>query len=502
MSSRFHAVRGARGSFAVVVVVLSLIVAACGGDGNGADGDRGGVEIGSGTTPVANADNCPVDALDDADGPIAISVWHAYDALTKQALEKIADDYNASQSEVVVTVEAQGTPPELFKKYSDRLASPESLPDVVFAQDTNMRFLVDSDTVVSAEDCMAADPDSKGFYDALVPVARSNYSIADVLWPSAFGAVIPLMFVNENHLERAGLDRDTSIDTLADLRAVAEKIKGANVPKVEVPVVMMLDSQYFENWVTGAGTYIVDERNGHDGLATRAGFDNDTVRDLFEFLQGMSRDGLLRAIPYSGSLDHYLAFGNQSSSILIGISRAITSAVALATNSAADVGVDADADDMRLEGLEVGLRPFPGLTAGGQASLNGSAGFLVAGVDDSRVAAAWDFLRFFNSEPEQVAWTTMGSMLPVTPTIQNSALLSDYFESDPSGILLAMATEQMNAVPEGVLGPVIGPYDRFRAGLNTLQPRVINDGVDVAGSVAELNSQFQEMLDEYSREVG
>lgn len=488
---------------AALVVALACVVVSCGGskDGNGSatGGTDGGPADGR---HVADPANCPVDALDTTEGPVHISVWHGYDALTKQAVEAIAEDYNASQSKVVVSVEAQGYPPELLKKYSDRLAAPESLPDVVFAQDTNLRFLIDSGTVVAAEDCMAADPDSSDFYAGLAPVVRSNYTVSDVLWPSAFGAVIPLLFVNENHLERAGLDPSTSIETLADLRSVAESIKAADLPKVEMPVVMMLDSQYFENWVSGAGTYIVDQDNGHDGLAKEAQFDNETTRTVFEYLQGMARDGLLRAIPYAGNVNHYLAFGNQSSSILIGISRAVTSAVALATNSVSDLGVDATAADLQLEGLEVGIRPFPGLTAGGQASMNGSAGYLVAGQDPIRVAAAWDFLRYFNSDVAQARWTMMGSMLPVTESIQKSPDLVDYFADDPSGKLLAMATEQMNSIPANVVGPVIGPYDRFRDGLNALQSEIINNGAAVGGSLAAFNEEFQTMLDEYRAEVG
>ena len=75
----------------------------------------------------ADASACPVDALDDADGPVEITIWHAWIGLTAKTLDSIAADYNASQDKVVLKVEAQGTYEEV-NKYQDAIGDPTTLP--------------------------------------------------------------------------------------------------------------------------------------------------------------------------------------------------------------------------------------------------------------------------------------------------------------------------------------------------------------------------------------
>lgn len=489
-----------------IAITLALFASACSGDDGTDNASPGDTANGSGDDPTtaADPDNCPVAALDDADGPIEITLWHAFDALTQEAIEQAATDYNASQSKVKVSVEAQGRYNELFKKYEDRLSDPSTLPDLYFGQDSDMQFLVDSGTVVAASDCIAADPEAAEFYDDLAPVVSGTYSVDGTLWPTAFGATTSLLYTNNAHFERAGVDPSTQIETLADLREVAQKIKDAGIPTIEAPLVMMLDAQYFGTWITGAGETMVNQSNGHDGRATESTFDNPATNETLQWMADMARDGLLRAIPYGAGLDHYLAFARLNSSMLVATSRAATTAVAMANNTVSGDSVEglegvgsADLVDMELGGMAL-----PGLEKAGQVSLGGSAGYVVAGGVPERVAAAWDFMKFFNSDATQVNWTKMGSLLPVTSHVQQLPELTDYLTNDPAGQLLAIAIEQMNGVPEGIVAPVIGPYDRFRDGLHTMLSRVVIDGNDPSDAVADMNTKLNEMLADYEHDLG
>lgn len=500
---------GSRLGAMIVAIVIALLAAACGGD-NG--GDTAGktspngndADVGTSGSASADPDNCPVAALDDADGPIEITMWHAFDALTQTAIEDAADAYNASQTGVKVNVESQGRYTELFKKYEDRLSDPASLPDIYFGQDSDLQFLVDSGTVVAASDCIAADPDSAEFYDDLAPVVAGTYTIDGTLWPSVFGATTSLLYVNQSHLERAGVDATTQIETLADLRQVSRSVADARIPGVQSPLVMMLDSQYFGSWVTGAGADMVDQDNGHEGRATASTFDNPVTRDVLDWMAGMAADDLLYPITYGSGLDHYMAFANQNSSMLVATSRAATTAVAMATNSVPGDQVEGmegvAAED--LVGLELGAMSLPGLQKAGQVSLGGTAGYVVAGQDPVRVAAAWDFMKFFNSDATQVQWTKMGSLLPVTRHVQQLPELVEYLRDDPAGRVLSIAIEQMNGVPAGIVAPVIGPYDRVREALHAMLARVTIDGQDPDAAIADMDSKLNEMLAEYERDVG
>jgi len=484
---------------AALVALLALLGASC---SSGDDADGGGGNGGSSDDPSeVNADNCPVAALDDATGPVDITVWHGYSALTQEALEKTAADYNASQTKVKVSVEAQGTYEELLKKYEESLGDPDSLPDIIFSEDTTLQFMIDSGSVLAAGDCIAADPDAGEFYDGLLPAVRNAYSVKDVLWPAAFGVSMPMMYVNNDHLRTAGVDTTTYPATLAEVRAAAEKIKAANIPGLDAPVVMELYGWFPENWITGARQAIVDNGNGHDGLAENSEFLNDDSTEVFEWLQSMAADGLLKAYPRSGGIDQFLALGNKSASILIDGSRAITTVNAIMQNSYSGESIEG-AENVQIEGLDIGVGPVPGLEESGQGAVAGSAAYVLAGPDDARIAAGWDFVKYFNTTPVQVQWTLQGSYLPVTQPVQDDPTITGYFANDSAGKWLGIVNQQLLSVDPDFPGPVIGPYNQFRTGIHTALEKAVIAGDDVTATMKTFDDEFQAALESYAAEVG
>lgn len=208
-----------------LLAAFALVAAACGGD----TGDTGaGHTDGS---PVehrsADPDNCPLDALDRAEGRVEIAVWHGLVGLPATTLEELAEEYNAAQDRVHVSVEAQGDYEELFAKFTAawRASEAQTLPDVLMAQDTDTRFLVDSGSVVAADDCIAADPDAARHYETLADHVRATYTVDGLLWPAAYGVAAPVLYYNRAHLTAAGLDPDDPPGDLQELRAVAEAVK-------------------------------------------------------------------------------------------------------------------------------------------------------------------------------------------------------------------------------------------------------------------------------------
>lgn len=485
----------------VALLCLVALAASCSGE-DGGEGSAGPSDPNE-ESPV-DADNCPVDALDSASGPVEIKVWHAYNSLTQKTLEQAAADYNASQDKVKVSVEAQGTYPELLKKYEETLANPESLPDVVFAEDTTLQFMVDSGSVIAADDCVAADPAAEDFYDDLLAPIRASYTAQGKLWASAYGVSMPIMYINNDHLEAAGLSTTDYPGTLDELRQTAEKIKATGISGLEAPMVMMLYGWYPENWITGAEQLIVNEGNGRDAIATESEFDNPTTLEVVEWLDSMQSDGLLKAYPYSGDIPQFLAIGNGSASILVDGSRAITAVDAVVGGGAALEGVEGaeSIDTAELAGLDVNVAPIPGVKAPGQGGVWGSAAFLVNGEDETKVAAGWAFLRYFNSTPVQTQWLIQGSYLPVTQSVQDSAEVQSFFQGSRPGRWLSTANDQLLSLDPAFPGPAIGPYNEFRAGLHSMLDSVVLGSAEPGPAVDSFDEEFQRELDDYLTEVG
>jgi len=485
-----------------LVLVVSLVVAACGGgsDEAGGGGDDGG---GGG----ADAGLCPVDALEGADGPVEITVWHAWVGKTAATIEQIAADYNASQDAVVVSVESQGTYEEMLKKYEDGLADPESLPDLIMNVDTATQFMIDSGTVVPASACIEADPDSQATYDDILESVTSAYTVEDTLWPAAFSVSEPVLYMNNNHFVAAGLDPAAPPANLDELRAAAEAIKAAGVPGVTEPLVLRLDSWYLEHWLTGDQIPIVNEDNGRSALATEALLTSPETTEIFDWFKSMQEDGLLKAVPYANPYDQLFAMALQTSSMLIDTSTAITTVDAAIegtlTNEsigAEDLGIDLST--FAFDSLSIGVGLNPGLTSAGQGQIGGAAWYVVASGDDPSIAATWDFVQYSNQTPQQVMWTLEGSYLPISSAAREDPAIQTEFTSTRRGEWLAVASDGLELLDADFPGPVVGPYNQFREIYRNALERVTLSGEDTATVVDQANTDFQAELDQYASEVG
>ncbi len=485
-----------------LVLVVSLFAAACGGgsaDASGGDGGSGG--------GGADADLCPVGAHEDADGPVEITVWHAWVGKTAQTIEKIAADYNASQDAVVVKVESQGTYEEMLKKYEDSLADPGSLPDLVMNVDTATQFMIDSATVIPAAACIEADPDAAATYDDILPAVTAAYTVEDVLWPAAFSVSEPVLYMNNNHLAAAGLDPANPPTTLEELRAAAEAIKAAAVPGVEEPMVLRLDSWYIEHWLTGDQIGIVNNDNGRSGLATEAELTSPETTEIFEWFQGMEQDGLLKAVPYSDPYGQLFAMALQTSSMLIDTSTAITTVDAAISGTltneeigAEDLGIDLSTFSFDSLSISVGLNP--GLTGAGEGQIGGAAWYVVDSGDAASIAATWDFVQYSNETPQQVLWTLEGSYLPIAESARQDPAIEAEFTSTRRGEWLAIASDGLELLDPEFPGPVVGPYNQFREIYRNALEAVTLQGAPVDTTVTESNDAFQAELEQYASEIG
>lgn len=491
-----------------LLAVVAILAAACGGGDDDASGGDGG---GSGST--SDLPTCAVDALDDTDGVTEITLWHAWVGLTKRTVEAIAADYNASQDEVKVNVEAQGNYEEMLAKYEAALADPDTLPDIVLSEDTTTQFMIDSGTVMPAQSCLEADPDAQAFYDQVLPAVTAGFTVQDVLWPAAFSISQPVLYANENHLTAAGLDPAELPGTLDDLRAAAEQIKAAKeagnpaLATVTEPLVLRLDSWYLEHLLTGAKQPIVNENNGRDGLATESELVNDSTTEVYEWFQSMYDDGLLKAIPYSQPYDQLFAMALGTSSMLIDTSTAITSVNGAieGTLDPEDIGLEAGSLDLSsfdLGGLTIGVGLNPGFTEPGQGQIGGAGWYMVDNADDAATAGAWDFLKYFNETPQQVRWTLEGSYLPVSEAAREDPALQEEFETTRRGQWLAVASSSLEDLDPDFPGPVFGPYNEFRASVRDSFEKITLGGADIDTTIQSVDEGFQSALTDYADEVG
>ncbi len=478
-------------------VVVVVAVAACGGSSTA----EPGADVAGAARRSPDRGSCPVDALDRADGPVEVTVWHGLVGQAQAALEELADDYNAAQDRVRVSVDAQGDYEELFAKFTASLLGSDGsmLPDVLLAQDTDTRFLVDSDRLVAADDCIAADPEAEALYDTLADHVRTTYTVDGTLWPAAFGVAAPVLYFNRAHLQLAGLDPDDPPDSLDELRTAAEAIK--SVRPEGHPLVFGAHSWWIEHLATRQGDALVDADNGRSGLARQSQLSNDTIVEVVEWMADMVDDGLMTVFYRSQVTEPPLSMirpGADSSSMLIETSSAVTTLDALLEGAAGAAEVGVDAGDPGT--LDIGVGALPGFGGSGSGQIAGNAWYLLDG-PDHEVAAAWDFLRWVNQTPQQVKWAVKGSYLPVWQGAIEDPELRRYYTDTRPGRWLEVANSSLASIDPRFPGPLVGPYTELREAMRVALERVLIEGRPVQDELTRADAAFQAALEAYARDV-
>jgi sn-glycerol 3-phosphate transport system substrate-binding protein len=479
-----------------LVVGAALVAMAC-SDPPTSGGE--GAQTNDGSDESALPD-CPLDALGDADGPVEVSLWYGgIGGPTKQTLEDIIAGFNASQDQVEVTASDQGSSfAEVNRKFeSAAAANAGQLPDIVLLENTQLQTLADSGLVLPAEACMEA-----AGYDLtqIEPAVRSAYSIDDVLYPGYMNVTSQVLYYNKAHWVKAGLDPDAPPRTLDEIYEQAVALRDAGVS--EKPFSFKVSHAVFENWLSGEGIDVVDNDNGHDGLATEATFDVPEAQETLEFLQKMDDEGLINVFANAeGSIDHFLALVNQQSSMLIETSTASTT-IAQAVSGAitpAEAGVDFDASVIDKSQLVPGTAPFPGLAGPGQVHPGGGGFFIVNASPPAEQAASWKLLEYMLQPANAKAWHINGGYLPIVKSVQDEPDVQAFWQDDLAGVLLKPAVDQLSDADPDRPGPLIGPYSDFVDELDDAIESALFNDADAASSLATAQTAVTESLQRYAQ---
>lgn len=461
--------------------VALAVVAACSGGGDTAGGAAG---------------SCPVDALDDADSVVNVAMWETFVGEPERTMSSLVDEYNASQDKVRVTMENQGVAwEEIQRKFNSSISSGD-LPQLVVLEHTQTQFLADSGAILPAEACFAAAGVDPGEF---AEVARSFYSVDDVLQS---GSVVPatgVMYYNRDHFERAGLDPDDPPGTLAELRSAAEAIQAAGVTRQ--PLVLLLQPLFVEHWLTGAGAEVVNNNNGRDGLADAATLDNDAAQELYDWLAGMRDAGLVNPVAGSeGQADHYFAMALQQASITLETSTAISTinAVLEGTLDASDLGLDGG--ELPAIDVNVDVAPFPGISEPGRTQLGGGAFYLPNTSSPTEIAAAWDFLTWLNGPEVQARWMAGSTYNPWNTAAPDQESARQWFDTTRTGRWMQVPLEEVDRMDPAFPGPLIGPYAETRNAIRRSLEDLLNGGADPASVLAAANATITEALQRYSDE--
>ncbi|MFD1738951.1 ABC transporter substrate-binding protein [Bacillus salitolerans] len=373
--------------------------------------------------------------------PVAIDFWYSLGGAGGELIESMVKDFNSSQDEVVVTPTYQGDYYENHAKVLAAIAS-NTQPDVTMVEIAsigafaNPGAIEDLGPFVEGEDGVDVND--------YIPGLMGNSYWKDTLYAVPFNRSTPLLYVNKNMLEEAGLD-PAGPKTWDELEEYSRKLTikderwGFSAP---------IDIWFYEALTFENGGQILNE----DG--TKPLFHSPEGVEPVEFWKKMIDEGIMKMPPG----EKYNAWDVAAQDFTNGkVGMIFTSTGSLN-------GLMAQA-----QGFEVGTAFLPakkdfGVPTGG-ANL-----VMLSKSSDEEKKAAWKFMKWMTAKEQTIQFSMGTGYMPVTVSAVESDEMKELYEKTPQ---FKVAIDQLQyAKPR----PMVPGYKELQEVIMTEIQRAIIDG--------------------------
>ncbi|MFL1380126.1 ABC transporter substrate-binding protein [Nocardiopsis protaetiae] len=461
ISPRRHAVRAA-----ALITGLGLVLSGCSGGGGGD------------STLTAPGP----DVLEGLDEAVQVEFWHSMDATNGQVLDGLIEEFNAqNEGRIEVTGAFQGDYDTALANHRAAIQQGETA-ELIMIFDLGTQFMIDSGQTVPAQSFIDADGyDTEPIEDALL-----NYFTVDgELRSFPFNNSTPLMYINRDAFEEAGLDPDSPPTDLAEIREAAEEltVRDDDGTVVQYGFGAAVYGWFIEQFMARAGAPYCDNSNGRSGRATEVLFDDPKVVELVEWWQGMIDDEL--ALQIGRNTDEAQAAFNSGR-------------VAMTLESTGSLGGFIEQSD-----FEVGAGYYPLVSAGDPGgSIIGGASLWINGEGHSEqeVRASWEFVQFLLTPESQSKWHAGTGYLSVNTEGYNGPEAQERAEQFPQ---FSVAANQLadSEINENTAGCMMGVMAEARATAEEGWETALTSDTPAEEAMAAAADRLNTPIEEYNASV-
>lgn len=358
------------------------------------------------TTACANGDTAETPAPDTAtNGATEITYWHSMDGIFGEIVNKQVEAFNntiGQEKNIVVTPVFQNWPGTEALTAAMSTDDIKNMPDVIQLYGESVSLIRDYDRIVWAEDYMTS-PDSKVKKEDLIPNTISSHSIDGKMIGVPYTSSALMLYYNKTYFDQAGI-KDVP-KTLAEMAEIMPTL--VEKTDAEYGLNVRVDQFEFENWIATQGpegSYFGNNESGHNGPMTELEADkNGTLMNFLTEWEKVVASGAYKAT--RDSINEEFAAGMH--------------AMVIMTSSRIQTIADLVGDQ-----FEWGVAPIPTVSSEdvGGAYPSGSGLYMLDRDDETKKAAAWEFVQYMISPEAQVMWLDGTGYVPVnTKTVELDA---------------------------------------------------------------------------------
>lgn len=371
-----------------------------------------------------------------------VQFWHAFTGRLGELVATQVEDFNASQDQYTVVQSHKGNYSETLNAGIAAFRAGEQPQILMVFEVGTATMMAASGATRPVHEVMAASG-AKFNQDAYIGSVKGYYTSTDGdMLSLPFNASTPVLWVNRNAFEAAGVDPDTDLSTWQN---VGETLTALKAGGSSCPLVTAWQSWiHLENFSAYHDVPFASKDNGFAGLDTELQVNGEAQVAHLTAMGEWAADG---KFIYTGRRNE-------------GGANFRAGECALFTESSAGyAGIKAEAK------FDFDVRPLPFWDGVGNAPQNtiigGASLWVMEGHEDDEYKGAGAFLNFLSSSDVQAAWHQNTGYLPITAEAGDATRLSGFYEDNlgTEVAVIQMTAKEPTANSKGLR---LGSFDQIR----------------------------------------
>ncbi len=381
-----------------------------------------------------------------ADDRTHIVLWHAMSGANGEEVDRLARDFNASQSTVVLEAVYKGTYPETLAAAIAAYRAGHA-PHIVQVFEVGTGTMLQAGPAIKPAWKLAADAGLTLDPKAYIAGVRGYYSLPDgKLASMPFNSSTAVMWYNKDAFDKAGLDPEKPPATYDDF-AWAVRTLASKAPTPIASTSAWMTWIQFEEYAAIQNLPYATEGDGYDGLGAQLLIGTKPFVDQLQRFMDLSKDGAFKYTGRDSAPD--AIFYSAQAAIGFGSSSGRADIVKNARFRYAEAFLP----------TEPALNPKPNNSIIGGASLWAMTAPGRADAEYKAVAAFYAFI----ATPEQVAlYAQHTGYVPVTTAGFDATRQAGYFDKNPGTDLPARQLSRGELTPNS-RGLRLGRLPEIRA---------------------------------------
>lgn len=406
-----------------------------------------------------------------------IVFWHAMTGEGQKALEKIVDDYNKSQDEVVVDAIFQGSYEESIVKFK-AVSGTKEVPDLVQMNDVSTSFMYRSGAVVPMYEFIKED---KNFDESkLEDVLLNYYRINGKLYSMPFNSSTAILVYNKDAFREVGLDPEKAPKSYKEIEEYSRKLVKTNKNGVVDRYGFSIISYawFIEQLLANDNSLYVDEENGRNGkLPTKVVYGKQ-LPVILDWMRRMNTEKLATNYGREWNTTRS-AFNSGKVAMFLDSSAGITGVI-------------------KNSNFEVGTAFIPNESGEFNGSIIGGASLWITKSENkAKQKAAWDFVKYATSKDVQAFWSSKTGYFPVNKESYDIDLMKATMEKMPQFKTIVEELEATNK-NTATQGAILGVFPDVREKMVEAM-EAVSEGKDSKKEAQNVEKASNRIISRYNR---